>query len=362
MYKMVKTMEKHRRRFETSHFKPFSRTKIVLPILFLMIFMLIPSVSGAEFDNVKSYDSKTMTATIDNAFGFGDTLANIKLISNGCGITSCESIIELDLKTNYENPFKKLNFYNLNKNFLKHNLNYEILLDGKPYDYKTINSGVHTIKITGTIGIGDRIEWIPTFLGVDINEWAVWKSTFDTGLFAYYNFSGVDEPINTYNMNVSGGSEFVDGGKIGKYGKVNSTNYFNVSGEYTKFRLNENEENFTMAGWLLETRDGGGDVGILGRGGFAGVGGYNIISAAGGLMLTDYFSGTRLTAITNRSYGTWVHMALERNDTSVCFFINGTLDKCVTPDMNKPTSIVNNFTFGGLPLSATYDFEGGFDE
>ena len=73
--------------------------KKILMIMFCMV-LLISSVSATNFDNVKSYDGETKTATITNWFGLGSEIATVKLIYNTeqC-LINCESVMEVNLNT-----------------------------------------------------------------------------------------------------------------------------------------------------------------------------------------------------------------------------------------------------------------------
>lgn len=47
----------------------------------MFVVLLIGSVSALEFDNLKKYDADERVITVENAFGLGDVLAKIQLVS-----------------------------------------------------------------------------------------------------------------------------------------------------------------------------------------------------------------------------------------------------------------------------------------
>ena len=72
--------------------------RVYLMLILFTIFAIICSVSissALEWDNQKSYNQETKTATIKNNFGLpliGTTLAEITLLENGCSFINCETI------------------------------------------------------------------------------------------------------------------------------------------------------------------------------------------------------------------------------------------------------------------------------
>ena len=88
-------------------------------ICFLIMSMfLITTVSAFDFDNVKTYDANTRTATIQNAFGLGDDIAQVKLISPdnvnvGLGY---QKVAEFQIIgfIDYKDFIQQINFYDIN--------------------------------------------------------------------------------------------------------------------------------------------------------------------------------------------------------------------------------------------------------
>jgi len=57
-----------------------TRTTLLLVVI-CSILLFIPMISGMEWDNKKNYNPELREVTVENALGFGDDVAKIKLIS-----------------------------------------------------------------------------------------------------------------------------------------------------------------------------------------------------------------------------------------------------------------------------------------
>lgn len=232
---------------KTRHFKARGSFFLVLVIVMFTI-ILIPLASGFEFDNKKTYDKDAKTITIKNSIlGIIPTneiaTATLKT-QEDIWINVQEGVdeylvgeIEINLLLDdYENFFKQLDFYNLRNGNVKVNKNYVLkkkivtgtttedvfenvcsesgqLINGtqkfscKPqktgtkevevYHWEDINSldlakGNITIGIFMNVNLGDKIEWIPTLFGVEINEW----TTFVGASLIAYNHPSVTGSSN----------------------------------------------------------------------------------------------------------------------------------------------------------------------
>lgn len=278
-----------------THSKAFWCIFITLVIVILTSSSL---VSALEWDNVKDYDPETKTVTINNAFNLpiiGYKIADIQLISNTekC-ITNCEAEIKLDLKVDYTNPFKKLNFYNyFEADLTPTNLkefkilrktgtkevqvpNYVTtceLIKGKTncistqsgtkaiiqdvyeeYKGEELIIGEHYFKITGVKDPYENVEWIPTFLGRDISEWASWNSSFEEGLLAYYWMNDTEENHrSTWNLSVGIGSPSFGSTNclIGDCGTIDGSSSWNITTEDDLFDFqNDDDNNLSINFWF----------------------------------------------------------------------------------------------------------------
>jgi len=200
--------------------------KKILLLIIVGMFLVAPLVSadllGGEvgFDNViGEYNETTHTATITNTFGLGGDIAELKLLTplNYKVPIGYQKVAEIEIQsfTDYSDALDELKFYDVRNDMEEINRDFD-------YKYKTIEqvevndygeicgfpNGNNTIcnwEIVGThfedrevwldyettdftenqnITIGiftdvqyrDKIEWIPKYMGVEINEWATWEA------------------------------------------------------------------------------------------------------------------------------------------------------------------------------------------
>ncbi len=289
-----------------SHFFGLNRTPVRTFFLFLIVnLMLISMVSALNFDNNKDYDSDKREVTITNAFGFGEELFranlltphNVEVIDGGNGIFQRVGefkITNMD-KKDFKNAFGKVKTVN---NFNGKETNKEVVYkyrsDAGQYSYpiqETIcpngyknSDECQTIEVDrryvnrydwvefdkfqdlpeGEVIIGVYVdvikgeygEWIPTFYGKEVEEWATWTANFDDDLLAYWKFdetsgSNVLDSVNgTYNgSNTNAGLGI--SGLIGKAYNFSITDpdIFNSSISLPNDMLVE-ISNFTFAIWI----------------------------------------------------------------------------------------------------------------
>jgi len=201
------------------------------------VVLLVGTVSAFEFDNIKQYDPETKTATIKNAFGLGDTIAEIKLdtpqinyVSRGYGKVAQFTVSSFK---DYQNAAKELELFDKNQGLKKFERDYDYKyltyenIEVEDYTtecnlvYNALNksnenicsevlTGAHietrekwiklnqmdftkddvlTIGIFTTVEKGDEIEWIPNLFGERIEEWAVWTEDLNVGLTHYWTLN-----------------------------------------------------------------------------------------------------------------------------------------------------------------------------
>lgn len=250
--------------------------KIIFSLMFMVL--LIGSVAALEFDNIKSYNEDTKTVRIDNAFGFGDTIAEIKLntplvysVMRGKDRKVAEfTINNLD---EYSNALAKMDFFDNSRSLGNNKLDrvftykYKTITGTKTIDdygqscvpnkigngtdceYKVI--GTHeedivewvTLDTTQPLPIGeitigiftdvlpnDNIEWIPTFFGVEIEEWATWTDNFNNQILSYYK---LDESSGAVLDSLSNGTNGVNTGAVTGVAGIIGTAYDFESGDTT---------------------------------------------------------------------------------------------------------------------------------
>lgn len=244
-------------------------------------------LKASELDNVKKYDSPSKTAEIIDKFGFGKTIASIKLNTQQDvmvipGKDRQVAEIEIDLKEEtYNAPISKIVLKDLkaNKELTGRNVNLkqkiltgyknvekyeqectnrespyskELTLVCEPkligmekvetYEWMPFNKTGDIIKGKIIIGIfadvkaGDKIDWIPTMFGEDITEWATWSDGLNSNLVVAYNMnegnSGAAASIlnsinQSRNITTTNSPTYVANGKIG-----NGTQWVSASSQY----------------------------------------------------------------------------------------------------------------------------------
>jgi hypothetical protein len=253
------------------------------------------------FDNIKNYDAVEQKVTIENTFGLGRTIADIKLdtplmvyVPRGYQKVAQFTLNTYD--TEYTNPLEKIDFYNKvdytkeqdkavtlerqfdyklltyedvivddyvqecsdfidAKNGSKTNLCYDTIKGSHTeqrekwveFDTAKLTAGKYTIGIFTDVKKGDVVEWIPSFYGVKITEFAGFSESLKAGLVVYYPMNEIAGTIlidaknnvnattfNEVTPNVAGklglGKDFVRSGTNG-FATLNSnmTSYAQMS-------------------------------------------------------------------------------------------------------------------------------------
>ena len=186
-------------------------------VLILLILVLISSVSAFDFDNVKSYNEDSKTVTIKNTFGLSK-ISELKLLTPQRVFAlsgSDRKIAEIEIVSyvgSYENAFKRLDFYDkwFNMKQIDKEFKYkyrkvsgQIEVDDYKWtceelvnssvrcysknvgfhyedtyewiefnEFNDLSPGKNVIGIFTDVKTTDYVEWIPTFFGVEIDEWA----------------------------------------------------------------------------------------------------------------------------------------------------------------------------------------------
>lgn len=256
------------------------------------IILALPLASAFEFDNVKDYDETTKTITITNAFGLGDDIANLTLLTPEIvkvmpGKNRKVAEFEINNFDNYEKPLKEIKFYNANKDMGKFSRNfvykyaevigqetiyetvceekiganlsiyndcsekikdYEDIIEWREFNHLAdLPKGKITIGIFTNVYREDNVEWIPTFFGVEIDEWAIWVDAFEEDLVGYWqlNESSGTNAENVHNgslnLTVVSAGNWLDTGIIGNAYNVSGTDTINSTintGNYDAITVN----------------------------------------------------------------------------------------------------------------------------
>ena len=279
---------------KTRGFKARRQTILIVAMVLLTIF-LTNFVSSWDWDNVKSYNSSTKTATITNALGIGSTIATVQLKSNptqqvGLGYQKVFEY-EIDNKENYDTFIQELEIYNLKNKGLKENkkidlkyltyenvsiedFDYDCLIDEKTKmvvsdsckyrvlgshielrekwnDLTSMNIKAEKIVISGWTDVkqGDYYEWIPNFAGVKVSEWATWSGNLSVGLLSYWK---LDSNTTEDTMGANNGTNV---GATNVTGKIQYAKDFEADTSSQLINLGSGtiamaDTNFTINGWM----------------------------------------------------------------------------------------------------------------
>lgn len=378
----------------------------VLRSFFIFLIVILTSISlvnAFEWDNVKNYNPETKTATITNALGFGNTIAEITLDSPQInyvirGKDRLVAEFTIDNKESYERVFNDLKFYDIKQNMRGFNRDYV-------YRYKTVedyevpnyeevceysevnkteqcyqvkkgtttyqrdiwndfNSRIKLLKGKITIGIftdvymGDNVEWIPELFGVKIDEWAVWTESLGEGLTSYFDFNGSGTNLpNLVNGSLNGTSSDTavwKAGIIGNASEITGANeyYFNISnisfwnvgGNNSVsfwYRVTDIASQRYMFATAEDTSNFGGTVHTDGT--------------------TQLWGGEKSTTLSlGNQINRWTHVVIVQTEGGVVeFYINGTLETTSSSGSSVPAN-------RGITIGSTYTgvatFRGKIDE
>lgn len=269
-------------------------------ILFAFVLLSLSSVYAWDWDNVKDYDNNTGIITIrDSLLGIPTTkVAEAKLETpqvnfvpaNNYTIPVAKFWINLS-DTEYKDWIAKIDTYNLNDNWKEINKTfivkkrsfelkltplYQIVcrnytIQGKlqevcqsefdrnalmlqeiwtPIENATLRNGWNYIGLFTEVKPNEKVEWIPTIMGVRINEWAAWDSSLNVGLRANYHFdeaNGIAGAVDSL-----GALNFT--GTVGRTtnGKIYNATYGDAAGsaKLTRTGLIGSTDSITINAWV----------------------------------------------------------------------------------------------------------------
>lgn len=361
--------------------------------LFLLVLLLsLSAVSALNFDNVKSYNEETKTATITNAFGLGDKIADLTLntpqivnVMPGQNVKVAEFTI--NNMEDYKNVLDEIRFYNLNNNgdefeklyYLKEKIitgyreipilkkeckNKECkeytnkingyvqdpIIEWKDINFNDLKKGSYTVGLfLKSVHDGESGEWIPKLYGINVNEWAGWNASINESIIMYYDFNGNTDDVINYDSNLT------------NVGAVNDTVTFklgngsyNFTSDYmtnqTSHRFNDITGDFSVSMWLRPTADAcSGDKTIMQKGGDAGHYAQWAIGFSSGaleIILGANYADRFTTSGSLCVADTWEHIVIvhklagESPDTYV--YLNGVLNESGDVD-HDPAANTNEF-------------------
>lgn len=242
-------------------------------VMCMAILLISFASAGYLWDNTYRYDEETKTAVVENAFGLGEDLAEIKLtwgdVQTGVGIDTKVGMFNITFFTNETDAvFDEILLENL-KNGKKmsrgkkykvktikqedaYSYECEYTANLTPYNCVPVEDGkkdvVEWIPISNPkwsfeegveyeVGIfvdteqGDYGDWKPDLLGVVIDEWASWNSSLETNLITWFALNETTgdavDTIGTSDLTEQGSVSSASGIKGTSRGNdYTSANYF----------------------------------------------------------------------------------------------------------------------------------------
>ncbi len=378
--------------------------KKLLIVMFLVI-LLAGTVSAAEWDNVKKYNPETKTVTIKNSILRIIPTSEIATIQLKTPIDyqvprGYQKVAEFELESfvDYENALQEIDFYDARKDLKKIDRQFdfkyktieEVVIPDYVEDCKLprtkdgfcqwIESGSHiesqekwhdleslsvakdqviTIGIFTDVQKGDYVEWIPSFYGERVKEWATFTENLFVGLVSWYRFEGLAGDVVDFQGNQSGINE---GATRGVEGIIGNGFQFDGVGDYINIStsLIAGDTSVTVSCWVNATSSAGDDgfftINSDGGGsssGFAAAthdGNYEIVVEG------VAFGSTGIGINTNA----WSNLVATRNGNDYELYVNNTLGSAGT---------IGGGTFGSVNLLAarsapgiTFFFGGLIDE
>lgn len=385
---------------------------LMLSILSIFLFLVLTgSVNAFEFDNVKSYDSANRVATYKNIFGLGQDIASVKHLNPQSSVLilndgdSCESyeggfgyncrVAEFQINLGIEkyNGFlKNIEWLDLNNNLRERDYSFslrervkkgseevdvfdwicsdniannsesceyvKIGTKEKPiYEWKPVdNSLIQGEKVVGVyvnkVMSGEKIEFIPTFFGVETPEWADF-STYTRYEFHYTTDTpaNIVKPANyyrgqTFKIGITGANEsftvmgiefitglFDEGGAGTEYLRIREVNS-------TLDPIGQDIANVTLEGNLPDAAGSNMNVSLNTTGTLNAGGNYMFFAEDDGLkLITAVDTGAGYSGGTARkNTGTWASEAFDFS-----FGIWGT-PLVISPIVNVNSPINNTVT------------------
>lgn len=393
------------------------RTKLIiwtgiLSLLFGML--LIGNVSALEWDNQKrvenhgEYGKVIIRDSLLKAVPLGD-IAEFTLEENTkfCA-TDCEAIIKMKVLKSYSNPFQDVRFLVKDKNNWKEGniRSHQIYLkvgeenvvetfntDGncveiskdnfecetsqvtrtvkKPiweiYQGQSFDSGEYYFKLTGKKDSWETVDFIPKFMGVEVDEWATWTGYNDiTDKIYYYKFNegsgtvAVDQ-TGVYTSNFAGTPNWHNGFP----GFGNASNYTgtqNFSTFHTPDAIQALNFSLEFRAKLNATSFPFFDAGSAQIGT-----NFGVTMFTGSRTLNMLRSNGSVTVQNNNILGKtitedeWHHIVLAKNGTTWRVFFDGVLGFAVDQQhiLNEPFSFPTEFA--SERASPTY-YKGSLDQ
>lgn len=369
--------------------------KYALLISILFIALVLPSISAATFDNIKSFDKNIGDygkVTIKDWFGL-QNLETLELKKNtDVCINDCSAEKEIILYQRgaliddvrflslygdewVQDTSIKYTFYIRTKEQYKEIPIYQNgtvlttrLEDNsvwEEYDLgDEVEPGTYYIKLEGEKRASQTLDWQITSQGKLIDDWAVWSSGLNDGLVYYYNMTNNagnimrEAVFGLHNGTINGAT--TKGGKIGNGLNFDGVNdYVNVT-QYSNFPFSGEH---TIGGWFLlngsvDTTYTTIKIGAPSKGNMTKINYDNFNFGWGGYGTNNYCYSD-----TGNMSKRWVFgVAVYNGTTGIKVYVNGSLStECILPNLLNIDNSTELFLSMNIPIGPTY-FKGMMDE
>ncbi len=258
----------------------------------IMIMFLLPMAFALEFDNrVRDYDERTRTVIIDDNFGLGGDLVSITLMSNtDVCLTECEAIWNVTILADDDNFLGDLLFEDLGRSSVLIDHEFHLLAGYNSMtviDYeedcsrkdalgicslkkvgthqervenwisfdpaRKLPVGNYIIKLKGKKDWTQTVDWIPTFYGKQIRQWAFWSPVNPTTVWEFNNGAGglqANDTLSIRNLSTNLTNGDFETGKLNNSWRITATDNgvtLNATGA-SQFAFGL--DNFTVAFWV----------------------------------------------------------------------------------------------------------------
>lgn len=250
--------------------------------LLMLVILNITLISAADWDNVKSYNSETKEIIITNSFGLGADLVKIKLTNNTyfCGkdcYAAGSTVLYVDgylidsIYFNHkegkdkwkEKPIKDYKIYiqdgtkdkvvndysktckvtlgNGSGQDCTYNIigsHIEQIPKWKKYNNEELLPGTYYWRIEGKKEIWETIDWIATWQGIEVDEWALW-TTLGANTFVD-DYNRANQVVGTEgNLSTTAGILYINDSTL--YFNQTSSAEYNSTGALVNFSHEEFE-------------------------------------------------------------------------------------------------------------------------
>ncbi len=351
--------------------------KKLFVFLLLGVFMISFASAAWEWDNSLRYENNDMKVTIENAFGlpfFGSDLGTAELkshksVNEVLKVAPGNNIVvmyyDFDFNEVYENGLGVVEFINMTDgkeiqkdyNFvifdtiIEEKNNYsqvcnevqngtnmskvcEQIFEGTyleekegwvDFNTKDIPKGKVRIGLSTNVNLGDTIDGIWRIAGKKINRHAVWTTSLNVGLIAFFKLNETSgttslDSVGAFDLTESGTAATPNSnGIIDKAWKFVGGSDHLVSGINTNISGNDPR---TLSAWVNFTTIGGG-LTAVGIGHDANNNQFAISTAAPNNLSIVGFGNDNVAAIGTLSVGVWFHLVATFNGTTLKAYING---------------------------------------